>query len=212
MKVTASYQNCAKRGTCNCAIYFKKGRNLAFVDFCGVSNQDEILPVSQLYGTSINEHDEKKGPILKFNDCPIISPLDEDNEETWYFVRPFLDNFKCVRLQGSSYYDTFVVCIYLKNQYTLIVLFKIKLQINYWKIRTIAPLLNETVKVKFQLAQKSIPRLIIQPSQSSFKNSGGLCGFWDDDINKEFFVLDENGSKQFLDIENNYELIKDFWK
>lgn len=69
--------------------------------------------------------------------------------------------------------------------------------------------------MKFQLGFQSLPRLTIQPSPSSKGNTGGICGFWDEDETKEFFVLDPNGAKKFLDSSSDDKFvssIRDFWR
>jgi hypothetical protein len=105
-KVTASYQRCGG-ATCNCAVYLKKGRKIAFVDFCSASNP--LSPTSQLYGVEIGKDKVGLKAIRKMPPCKIISPKDEDNERVWKNIDTFLDDFKCVRLQGSNNYDIFVV-------------------------------------------------------------------------------------------------------
>ena len=57
-----------------------------------------------------------------------------------------------------------------------------------------------------------MPVLSLSPSASSFKNTGGLCGMWDNDKNKELFVLDIDGVEEYLPNLNNVELARDFWK
>ena len=85
----------------------KKGRKIIFVDFCtanGVSS-----PTSQLYGVSVENNSIGPNAIKKVPRCQIILVHQENDERVWRNVTTFLDNFKCVRLQGSNYYDTFVV-------------------------------------------------------------------------------------------------------
>lgn len=81
-------------------------------------------------------------------------------------------------------------------------------------MRTIATEFHESVKVKFELAHKSLPQLTIQPALSSFNHSGGFCGLWDEDPDRDFFVLNKNGAKRFLvgDNDEDIQLITEFWK
>lgn len=97
-------------------MYLKKGRKLIFVDFCNVTNV--ISPTSQLYGVDfsyVDENDFGQKAIQKLDFCPIIPVEDEDKQATWDMIDDtFLDAFKCVRLQGSNYYDWFVVITFFK--------------------------------------------------------------------------------------------------
>lgn len=88
-------------------MYVKKEHQIAFVDFC--STENPLSPTSQLYGVSIDDGTFGPNAIHKLSHCAIISPLDEDNENVWKSFAPFLGHFKCARLQGSNYYDSYVV-------------------------------------------------------------------------------------------------------
>jgi hypothetical protein len=105
--VTASYQSCGARATCNCAVYLKKGRKVAFVDFCSTINP--ASPTSQLYGVTLAKDAIGLKSIKKMPPCQIIAPQNENNPSVWANVSTFLDDFKCVRLQGSNHYDLYVV-------------------------------------------------------------------------------------------------------
>ena len=48
--------------------------------------------------------------ISEMPSCQIISPNNEDNEIVWQNITSFLNSFKCAKIQGSNYYDTYVVC------------------------------------------------------------------------------------------------------
>ncbi|RNA24022.1 von Willebrand factor D and EGF domain-containing -like [Brachionus plicatilis] len=180
-RVTASYQSCNyNKAFCNCAFYFKKGNRLVFVDFC--SNSE---PLSKLiYGVSVDNDSIGVHGIKEMPPCQTISPLQENNESAWRNVTTFMDTFKCARIQGSNYYDTYV-------------------------IRTVERYFSESVKVKFQINKLSMPTLKISPSQSSYQNTGGICGMWDNNKNQELYVLDKNGIIQFT---SDVTLARDFWK
>lgn len=72
------------------------------------------------------------------------------------------------------------------------------------------------MKVKFQLGYKSIPRLTIEPAKSNENKTAGICGVWDGSQDREFFVLDKNGAKIYLDTTSEdvqfIDSIKDFWR
>lgn len=104
--MTAGYHSCGG-ATCNCAVYLKKGRKIIFVDFCGVTN--DLSPTSQLYGVHLEKNATGLNAIKKVPPCKIISPRDENDERVWKNVPTFLDDFKCVLLQGSNHYDQYVV-------------------------------------------------------------------------------------------------------
>lgn len=73
---------------------------------------------------------------------------------------------------------------------------------------------NDSVKVKIQLSTRQLPSLIIKPSRSSFNNTGGLCGMWDGNENRELFVFDKNGIERFLpnNATDTVTSARDFWK
>lgn len=105
-RVTASYQSCKYNNAfCNCAFYFKKGTKLVFLDFCSTSESFSRL----IYGVSIDKDSIGIKGIKQMPPCQTISPLNENNENTWQNISAFLGNFKCARIQGSNYYDTYVV-------------------------------------------------------------------------------------------------------
>lgn len=54
-----------------------------------------------------------------------------------------------------------------------------------------------------------MPTLKISPSESSYQNTGGICGMWDNNKNQELYVLDKNGIIQFT---SDVSLARDFWK
>ena len=54
-----------------------------------------------------------------------------------------------------------------------------------------------------------MPRIFITPAINSFKNTGGLCGLWNNDTRKDLYVIDNNGDQKFgVSIED----AKDFWR
>jgi hypothetical protein len=66
--------------------------------------------------------------------------------------------------------------------------------------------------VKVQLGFKQIPDVTVQASKSSYSNTGGLCGMWDGDQNKELYVLDKNGIEHYLPAQSNVDVLAEFWK
>lgn len=71
---------------------------------------------------------------------------------------------------------------------------------------------EDSVKIKFKLASRTMPTLEIKPSLSSYENTGGLCGMWDDDRRKELYVLDEDGVEKYLPNLNDVEVAREFWR
>lgn len=71
---------------------------------------------------------------------------------------------------------------------------------------------EDSVKVKFQLANRQMPRLIIEPSMSSYENTGGLCGMWDGSQSTELYIMDQDGVEEYLPNAQNVEIARDFWK
>lgn len=71
---------------------------------------------------------------------------------------------------------------------------------------------ENSVKVKFQLGTRSLPRLIIEPAKSSYENTGGLCGMWDNNRSTELYILDQDGVEEYLPNFNDVQLARDFWK
>jgi hypothetical protein len=59
----------------------------------------------RFYGISVDR------AIKTMPKCPIILVHQENDVQVWNNIDTFIDNFKCARLQGSNYYDTFVVKI-----------------------------------------------------------------------------------------------------
>lgn len=49
---------------------------------------------------------------------------------------------------------------------------------------------------------------------SSFENTGGLCGMWDNKRDKELFILDIDGVEDYLQgfSQNSVQMARDFWK
>lgn len=79
------------------------------------------------------------------------------------------------------------------------------------KIRTVEKHFEESVKMTFKLATRTMPTLNIAPSKSSFENTGGLCGLWDGSRAQELFVIDADGVEEFFSF-GNVPLARDFWK
>ena len=48
--------------------------------------------------------------------CQIILVHQENSEQVWKNVTTFLDEFKCARLQGTNYYDTYLVSFLKKKR------------------------------------------------------------------------------------------------
>jgi hypothetical protein len=89
----------------------KKGRKIIFIDFCTASSVSS--PASQFYGVSVEKNSIGPLAIKKVPRCQIILVNQENDERVWRNITTFLGNFKCARLQGSNYYDTYVVGIIL---------------------------------------------------------------------------------------------------
>ncbi len=54
-----------------------------------------------------------------------------------------------------------------------------------------------------------MPSIYVTPSENSYKNTGGLCGMWNNDRNRDLYVLDDNGVEKYGASVNE---IKDFWR
>ena len=54
-----------------------------------------------------------------------------------------------------------------------------------------------------------MPRIYVTPSQNSYKKTGGLCGMWNDDKNKDLYILDDQGNEKFG---ASVAEVKDFWR
>ena len=80
------------------------------------------------------------------------------------------------------------------------------------KLRTVEKHFEDSVKVKIRLATRSMPVLNISPSKSSYENTGGLCGMWDNNRQTELFVLDQDGIEEYLPRLNDVRLARDFWR
>ncbi|CAF0998310.1 unnamed protein product [Brachionus calyciflorus] len=178
-RVTASYQKCNSVATCNCGVYLKKKSKVLFLDFC--NDQKPITQSMQLY---VAYAQNGRSVVKQVPPCVVISPTNENNPTTWNSINTFMEDFKCAKIQGGSYYDTYVLRTNEKN-------------------------FEESVKVKFQVSFKSMPVMRIEPSASSFKNTGGICGLWDNSLEKEHFVLDKAGAIEFT---KDITKIRDFWR
>jgi hypothetical protein len=88
----------------------KKGKKLVFFDFCTASGPSS--PTSRFYGVSVEKNAIGPKAIKQMPPCQIILVHQENDERVWANVTTFLDSFKCVRLQGSNYYDTYVVSVH----------------------------------------------------------------------------------------------------
>ncbi len=54
-----------------------------------------------------------------------------------------------------------------------------------------------------------MPRMSITPAINSFKYTGGLCGLWNNDTQKDLYVIDNNGDQKFgVSVED----AKNFWR
>lgn len=68
---------------------------------------------------------------------------------------------------------------------------------------------NDEVKIKVEVGPLSMPRILVTPSSNSFRNTGGLCGMWNKDANKDLYVLDNNGFQKYgISVQE----AKDFWR
>ncbi|RNA13528.1 von Willebrand factor D and EGF domain-containing [Brachionus plicatilis] len=183
-RVTSGFQKCGW-GSCNCAVYVQKNRKLMFVDFCNV--QSNTSPTSKIYGVSVEQNHIGPKAIREIPQCPVISPLYENSKTTWESIPTILGSFKCARLQGSNYYTDYL-------------------------IRTVENHFEDSVLVKFQLANQALPILSIQAPNSTYQSTGGLCGRWDGNGNRntDLYVLDRHGLESFVS-PSNLSLIKDFW-
>ncbi len=54
--------------------------------------------------------------------------------------------------------------------------------------------------------------MIITPSKSSFNNTGGLCGLWDNNSNNELYIMNKDGLNEFVhDYQSDLNIVKEFW-
>lgn len=80
-----------------------------FLDFCTASSNTS--PTSKFYGVSVEKNAVGIKSIRTMPQCQFISAEQEDNESVWRGVSSFLGKFKCVRIEGSNNYETFVVVV-----------------------------------------------------------------------------------------------------
>ena len=78
-------------------------------------------------------------------------------------------------------------------------------------MRTVESSFKESVKVKFNLANRQMPLLSVRVPRSSFNNTGGLCGRWDGNQQRDLYHLDQDGNEEFFQL-NDLDKAKDFWK
>ena len=81
---------------------------------------------------------------------------------------------------------------------------------NYFKLRKFDQRIpGDSVKLKVEVGPLSMPRMSITPAINSFKFTGGLCGLWNNDTQKDLYVIDNNGNQKFgVSVED----AKDFWR
>ncbi len=66
--------------------------------------------------------------------------------------------------------------------------------------------------MKIIKSNRNLPNVIITPSKSSFNNTGGLCGLWDNNSNNELYILNKDGLKQFVHSnQSDLDMVKKFW-
>jgi hypothetical protein len=108
-RVTTSYERCFQNATCNCAVYVKKRRSLAFMDFCSRSSNKS--PTSEFYTVSAGKvsHEITEKDIRPMPKCEIILQGQEDDESVWKRIRPVEQFFKCARVQGKNNFETYIV-------------------------------------------------------------------------------------------------------
>jgi hypothetical protein len=162
-RVTVGYEKSGHNSTRNCALYVKKARKILFVDFCQPAS--DLFEASKFYGVWVQKNRVGIDSIRDPPNCPIIKVDQEDSESTWNNIDRYIGNFRCARLQGANYYDTYI-------------------------IRTVERRFEDTVKIKVQMGKRIIPNIEVTPPHYNFNNTGGLCGMWDDDKDRELFVLD----------------------
>ena len=82
------------------------------------------------------------------------------------------------------------------------------------KFRTIECNLEESVKVRVKIRNRSMPDITVSPSKSSFNRTGGLCGRWDDSKSSEVYVMDKDGNEEFINssLLSNNSKARDFWQ
>lgn len=81
------------------------------------------------------------------------------------------------------------------------------------KVRTIEEYFEDNLKVRIQISNQNMPDLIVTPSKASFNNTGGLCGMWDSNSQRELYVLDKDGNEEYLTNTNETLIkIKEFWQ
>jgi hypothetical protein len=68
---------------------------------------------------------------------------------------------------------------------------------------------NGDIKVAINITEGNITSFKIIVSNSSKKNTGGLCGFWNDDPNDDLFILNNDGIEV---LENDTANLTEFWK
>ena len=59
------------------------------------------------------------------------------------------------------------------------------------------------------MGSKIMPSLKIQASKSSYKNTGGICGMWDDNMSQELYVFDKDGLFEYT---SDVSKVRDFWQ
>ena len=78
------------------------------------------------------------------------------------------------------------------------------------KLRTYDPRTpGDSIKLKVDVGPLSMPRILLTPAVNSYKNTGGLCGMWNDDPSRDLYILNDMGDQQYT---NDVNLVKDFWR
>ena len=54
-----------------------------------------------------------------------------------------------------------------------------------------------------------MPRIYVTPSFNSYKKTGGLCGMWNDDKNKDLYILDDKANEKYG---ASVAEVKNFWR
>ena len=65
--------------------------------------------------------------------------------------------------------------------------------------------------VEVQFAHQNMPVITVTPAITSFDHTGGLCGWWNNNTDKELYVLDKEGFPVYQDLKD-LDRFDEFWK
>ncbi len=69
--------------------------------------------------------------------------------------------------------------------------------------------IGDSIRVKISVKPFVLSVIEVSPSSNSFNRTGGICGLWDNNSNRELYVIDDNGIEIF---KNEEDLASMFWK